>query len=242
MTFYLYCVTDANPNLEDELTGLNGQIVEVINIRHVFVVVTKFEGDTVAVTRENVLQHEAIVRKSFSTANVLPFRFGTLVTEVGLQDYLNSRETALCERLEQVRDCVEMSVKIIWQVSSEVEDPGVEIPDLEKVGAGTAFLLFKRRELVGNDRIDQEARELRSWLGRGLEGSVRQEQVTIDPSQKLVISASYLVERGRLGEYRRRLGELQAARTDLHFLTSGPWPPYTFANIDLEFGARFGVS
>jgi len=31
-------------------------------------------------------------------------------------------------------------------------------------------------------------------------------------------------------------------RPELHFLTSGPWPPYTFANIDLEFETQFGVS
>jgi hypothetical protein len=31
-------------------------------------------------------------------------------------------------------------------------------------------------------------------------------------------------------------------RAELRFLTSGPWPPYSFANIDLEFKTQFGVS
>jgi len=242
MKVYLYCVTDANPNLSDDLNGLDDQIVEVISNRSLFVVASKFESEAVAVSRENVLQHEAIVRKAFSVTTVLPFRFGTLVTEIGLESYLTTRERALLDRLEQVRDCVEMSVKIIWQNSSEIEDSGCAVPNLDGAGAGTAFLVLKRQELLGNDRVEQEARELEAWLGAGLRDIVRQEQITIEPKQRLVFSASYLVERARLTDYRRELGRLQAERTDLHFLSSGPWPPYTFANIDLEFGTHFGVS
>ncbi len=242
MRFYLYYVSDEPPNLNGELSGLDGQRVEVLNHDTLFIVASKFDGESVPVTRENVLQHEAIVRTAFSTTTVLPFRFGCLVTMSGLRSYLTTRERALLERLAQVRDCVEMSVKIIWQNASEIEDCGSVLPDLKQAGAGTAFLMFKRQELLGNDRVEQEARELEAWLGAGLRDIVRQEQITIEPKQRLVLSASYLVERARLADYRRELGRLQAERTNLHFLSSGPWPPYTFSNIDLEFGAHFGVS
>jgi len=169
MKVYLYCVTDANPNLSDDLNGLDDQIVEVISNRSLFVVASKFESEAVAVSRENVLQHEAIVRKAFSTTTVLPFRFGTLVTETGLETYLKARESSLLDRLEQVRDCVEMSVKIIWQNSSEIEDSGCAVPNLDGAGAGTAFLVLKRQELLGNDRVEQEARELEASPKPGLQ-------------------------------------------------------------------------
>ena len=242
MKFYLYCLADAEPNLNGALNGLDNKIVEVIKSNRLFVVASKFEGEAVPVTRENVLQHEAAVRQTFSATTVLPFRFGTLVTESGLQTYVKTRENSLLERLEQVRGCVEMNVKIIWQNSSAIEESESAVPDLDEVGTGTAFLLFKREELLGNDRLEQEARELESWLEEALHGIVRQEQITIEPRQRLVVSASYLVEQAQLAGYRRALGRLQAERTNLHFLSSGPWPPYTFANIDLEFGTHFGVS
>jgi gas vesicle protein GvpL/GvpF len=50
------------------------------------------------------------------------------------------------------------------------------------------------------------------------------------------------VERDFVDEYRARLKVARAERPDLHFLVSGPWAPYSFANIDLEFTTRFGVS
>jgi hypothetical protein len=43
-------------------------------------------------------------------------------------------------------------------------------------------------------------------------------------------------------DFRSELEGLRDERPELHFLVSGPWPPYTFANIDLEFETQFGVS
>jgi hypothetical protein len=243
MKFYLYCVTDAAPGVEAELTGLDGQPIEVIGNQRLYAVASRFEGESVPVTRQNVLQHEATVRRIFSTTTVLPFRFGTLVTQSALKSYLKTHENALFDRLGHLRDRVEMSVKIIWQNPAEGEEESeAAIPDFDEIGAGTAFLMFKRQELLGNERLEEEARELGTWLADGVKGVICEELVTIEPRQRLVISASYLVRRSRLADYRSELARLQGERTNLHFLTSGPWPPYTFANIDLEFETHLGVS
>ena len=62
------------------------------------------------------------------------------------------------------------------------------------------------------------------------------------PGGKLVLSAAHLVERSKIGLYREKVAKLREERPELHFLMSGPWPPYTFANIELEFKSQFGVS
>ena len=54
--------------------------------------------------------------------------------------------------------------------------------------------------------------------------------------------AAHLVERGSITQYRDQLGEARKLRPELHFLVSGPWPPYSFSNIDLEFKTLFGVN
>ena len=71
---------------------------------------------------------------------------------------------------------------------------------------------------------------------------VRDEQVTTRPSEKLLLAAAYLVERTKIKQYRNKITEVRAKRPELHFLLSGPWPPYSFANIELEFKSQFGVS
>lgn len=59
----------------------------------------------------------------------------------------------------------------------------------------------------------------------------RDSRVTVNPSGALVVRAAHLVERGHVEEYRARvqlMGEERAGA--LRFLTSGPWPPYSFGD------------
>jgi hypothetical protein len=142
-------------------------------------------------------------------------------------------------RLETVKDCVEMSIKVIWQKAFENdESPTTK----ESLGVGTAFLVAKRQELFGDERLVRKSQEIADWLSGRIKNLVKQENVSVHPKQKLVLSGGYLVERGIQAQFRARVEDLAVERTELHFLTSGPWPPYTFANIDLEFETQFGVS
>jgi hypothetical protein len=67
-------------------------------------------------------------------------------------------------------------------------------------------------------------------------------------SPDLVMDAHYLVERARVEPFRLAVAKLESEQRDLqgtlpkglsvslHFLCSGPWPPYNF--IDPELGVR----
>ena len=66
--------------------------------------------------------------------------------------------------------------------------------------------------------------------------------MSLAPTEKLIIAAAHLVDRDAIAKYRDQLAEARKLREELHFLVSGPWPPYSFSNIDLEFKTRFGVS
>jgi hypothetical protein len=53
----------------------------------------------------------------------------------------------------------------------------------------------------------------------------------VRPQEALVVTAAYLVERVRLDEHRNQLHEAQIERREIHFLTSGPWSPYSFCSL-----------
>ena len=130
-----------------------------------------------------------------------------------------------------------MSVKIIWEVAKDqTEQP------LAEQGTGTAFLAEKRREILGDERRAAVAKEIASWLHQSVSGLMRDEQVTLRPNEALMLAASHLVERARIEQYQEELAEARKNRPELHFLVSGPWPPYSFVNIELEFKTQFGVS
>jgi Gas vesicle synthesis protein GvpL/GvpF len=232
MKLYVYCIAERIDTLAAP-GGISGAQVEIIEVEGLQVLVSRFVNDVVPVTRENALTHDAVIRSLLDQTTPLPFRFGNLVTEQELASYVKARRSTIEERLALVRGCLEMSVKIISD--TDRTDLQVENRDL---GPGAAFLEKKRRGILGSE----QAQEVATWLQQEVAGFVREVQISLCPTEKLIVAAAHLVERERLGAYRDRVGNAPKLRTELHFLVSGPWPPYSFSNIDLEFKTRFGVS
>lgn len=228
MNLYVYCLSDeAKAVSVSDVAGVAGARARLVESAGISAVVSEFGDERIAVTRENVLAHERVVRRVLVETTPLPFRFGTIVSEARLESYLDSQQAKLREQLARVRGAVEMSVKIIWErerAAGEEEETAA--------GSGTSFLLRKRRELLGEGEAAGRAAEVGAWLGRVVEGLVRESLVSLRPSENLILAAAHLVERARLGDYRRALNRAKTERPELHFLTSGAWPPYSFSRVD----------
>ena len=240
MKLYAYCLVDDLETLDVQGPGISGATVRVLKVEDLSVMVSDYQLDAVPVTRENALDHAAVVRSVLDRTTPLPFRFGTLVTEQQLRNYLSARQPALQTKLAHVRGCVEMSVKIIWELSRDNKSNVADTATNQ--GAGTNFLAEKRREILGDEHRSQAAGEISNWLHETVSGLTRDEQVSLRPAEKLVLSAAHLVERPNLQSYREKVTAARQERPELRFLLSGPWPPYSFANIELEFKTQFGVS
>ncbi|MBV9957262.1 MAG: GvpL/GvpF family gas vesicle protein [Acidobacteria bacterium] len=226
---YLYCLSDeATARVLDGAAGIGGVAPHLFDCAGICAVVSEFASATVAVTRENVLAHERVLSRVLAATTPLPFRFGTVAGEERLENFVSTHRASLLSALARVRGAVEMSVKIIWD-----EEPERAAPDSEaqEAGAGTRFLLTKRRELLGAERLQERAENLSAWLAHMLEENVKDSLVEVRPAASLVVSASHLVAREAVESYRARLEAARRERPDLRFLTSGPWPPYSFSNL-----------
>jgi hypothetical protein len=236
VNLYVYCLSDeVTAGAVENEVGVAGASLRLVEHAGISAVVSEYDDEEkIAVTRENVLAHERVVRRVLVETTPLPFRFGTIVSEARLASYLDSQQAKLKEQLARVRGAVEMSVKIIWRpeaVGSEAaggRDVGTAAGE---AGSGTRFLLEKRRELLGEGALKERAEEVEAWLGRAVEGLVRESSVSLRPSENLILAASHLVERSRLADYRRALSRAKTERPELHFLTSGAWPPYSFTSV-----------
>lgn len=241
MKLYVYCLVEGIEVLEKSPLGISGAPVRILKTENLSVLVSDLDVDSVPVTRENALAHASVVRSVLDRTTPLPFRFGTIVAEQQLQSYFSTHKPALEKKLASLRGCVEMSVKIIWENSAEKQAETHDETQVSERGMGTNFLAEKRRQIIGDEHRAAEATEISTWLRDSLSGLIRDELVTIRPTERLVLSAAHLVERDKIAQYRKAAAETCQNRPELHFLLSGPWPPYNFANIELEFKTQFGV-
>lgn len=227
MKLYVYCLAEQIASPTEPVGGINGAKVDILNLEGFSFLVSEFAEDKVLVTRDNALAHAAVVRSILDKTTPLPFRFGTVSDEPQLRAFVASHREALEKNLAHVRGAVEMSVKIIWNTDTN--------DDFSSDGPGARFLRTKQLRAT-------RAKEVASWLREQLQPLVKDEQLNLSPTDKLIVAAAHLVDRGSVAEYRGRLATAREIRPELHFLVSGPWPPYSFANIELEFKMRFGVS
>lgn len=239
MNLYAYCLSNlVTPDALADITGIQGKSARLIRYGSIQAVVSDFEGERADVTKENALAHDRVIRQVLAARTPLPFRFGMIAGINQLEAYIAAHRAGLLSQLARVRDSVEMSVKIIWDADSirraaSERAEGMNITQkLNARGPGADFLRAKQHELIADQTLKQQAEQLAGWLGERLGGSVRETVARMLPSEAMALAVSHLVERARLKQYRERLSQAKIARSDLRFLTSGEWPPYSFCDLD----------
>ena len=81
-------------------------------------------------------------------------------------------------------------------------------------------------------RAELVSRELHTPLAALANASVLRDH----PRPPAILVAAYLVDAGRVAEFRRRADELAAHQENLQIVVTGPLPPYTFAAGERDEG------
>lgn len=243
MKLYAYCITRTATQPSSTATGMFDRKTYAITAGELSALVSDVAEEAVVINKQSVLTHQKVVASLLDQTTPLPFRFGTVVRAEELTSYLESRRQALLEKLALVDGCVEMSIKIIWQKSALETRAKTDLAEsVSGNSVGTEFLRKKSVELAGNQQLIERANDIAAWLQGCLGSAVRDIRLSVSPSRRLVLTADCLVPRVELDSYQSAVDAARSERPDLHFLTSGPWAPYSFVNIDLEFKSHFGVS
>ncbi|HEY7547680.1 MAG TPA: GvpL/GvpF family gas vesicle protein [Blastocatellia bacterium] len=233
MKLYVYCLSEENvADALEGVTGIAGATPHLISSDAISAVVSHFDGEQVSVTRERVVAHERVINLMLARTTPLPFRFGTVASATDIENYIDAQRESLEAMFARVRGMVEMSVKIIWnkEAATDAEHAEIDVRD-QSLGPGRAFLLARQREMAGDAALRRRGEDIARWLKERLSDSVRESVVRVQPMEALVLKASFLVERSRLAEYRERINRAREERSDLSFLTSGAWAPYSFVTF-----------
>jgi len=239
MKLYVYCLAEGIERLDKTPRGVAGTSVQIVKFEDLSALVSVCRSDAFEVTRKNALAHHEIVRSITRQTTPLPARFGTLVTVQQLQNYISTHRPAIEAKLAHVRGRAEMNVRMIANISGETQEPKNE----DELRPGTAFLLEKRREILREKAGIAQKEQFSTWLREKLGDLIKEEKISVNPSETVILAkADHLIERVDVQEYRTKMARAVEERPEVRFMVSGPWPPYSFANIELEFSRQFGVT
>jgi hypothetical protein len=173
-----------------------------------------------------------VVESLVADRAVLPVRFGAILAgETTVRAILAAHYTNFVTSLDRVRGRVELGLRILWDDDLQKTDSGLQTADSShqlSAISGRSYLLARLEEerqlRAWRERAETLAMELSASLSRLAVESVQQTLIT----PRLLLTAAYLVEQDQVVAFRLEVEALKATHPALHFLCTGPWPPYSF--------------
>ncbi|HLY49973.1 MAG TPA: GvpL/GvpF family gas vesicle protein [Solirubrobacteraceae bacterium] len=201
--------------------------------------------------RENVLAHSDVLQAAFEHGPVLPFRFGTVVTdaETAVREIISPDAERLGQRLDALDGRGEMQVKATYAEESLLRSILSEDPGLTRLvsrtqslpAAATHFERIRIGEAIAaavqsRRAVDQDAL-MRPLLPLSIAHVASSPQ-----GERGVLNAAFLVDLGGLGEFDEAVEDLARKHgAEIEFKLIGPLPAYSFADRDWQPVARARV-
>jgi Gas vesicle synthesis protein GvpL/GvpF len=248
---YVYCVAHAAPfrdgDAEFQSTGIGGRgdAVRLVEWEDLVAVVSDSPKARYELRREYLMAHEHVVEEAMQRSDVLPVAFSTVAgKESDVRDLLlRKRFDELHAHLVDVRDRVELGLKVLWneeRLFAEVVMENDDIRGLQQSIAGTPedasyydrIQLGQLTEQAISSKNDDEAEAVLTVL----EPLAVATQVNKNFMERMFLNAAFLVDKSREADFDeqvRVLGESNAGR--LIFQYVGPLPPYNFVTIKVRW-------
>jgi Gas vesicle synthesis protein GvpL/GvpF len=215
---HLYAITDRPEAELPDVAGLDD--APLFAVRHDGLAAVCSWAEGVEATPPALWRHEAVAETLMTDRSVLPARFGIAFSDKArLQAELVRREDALAGSLRRVAGCVELGLRVLAEPQAE---PSGDAP------AGQTGRVYLTTRLEARRRAETLAAEIHGPLARLAEAA--RERVLL--TERLPLSAAYLVRRELVDAFRSEVERLAAERPDIRLLCTGPWPPYSFAAMD----------
>jgi hypothetical protein len=153
-------------------------------------------------------QHRLVMEIARRAHATLPARFGALVDRKALADRVHSHEAELREAIGEVRDRVQMTVRVTGEPPRAVATPAA---------SGREYLEARRK--LASPLLPETA----AGLLAALRPLVTRER--LDPGAGGLLATIYHLVDRRNG---RRYREVAAGAALPNVMVTGPWPPFAF--------------
>ncbi len=244
---YLYAITE---ELEGPLEALRGVDYAPLSYLHrdgLTAVVSEIGAWGMTPAPRRLWQHEQVVEALMTDHSVLPVRFATIFPdEAAVLDRLDAFGEVYQRDLDRLRGCVELSLRVIrlWEpytggdgmaqgtypelvASTQNGQNGRKGPASDEKN-GRTYDVARRSAALQRQSNRRRNESLGEIINRSLQPFVADHTMQIEETAGVLIKAAYLVSKENLGDMQQAVRRLMRAYPNLHFLCTGPWPPYHF--------------
>jgi hypothetical protein len=226
MGLHVYCIVPRGHHPDPSLTGVAGGTVAFGDVADDGIALWYSEhAARPAVEAAAVVAHNAVVAAAMTReVTPVPMRFGqwfdTLDAAV---DRVTADAAKWLADLARFRGRAEYGVRVVPAAPQE------RARDVHPAAAvsGTEYMAALARRHAGAEQRRALGDAIATQLAAALGDVVADRRVALLEDGGL-ISCAYLVALERASDYHAILAHVRRSRSDLRFVITGPWPPYSF--------------
>lgn len=183
--------------------------------------------------------HHTVIDALARQAPVMPMRLATVYSsEAGVRAMLAERSGEIEGVLGRISGRSEWGLKAFAVAAADRGPHPAGPPAGRAPGAGTAYLRRRRDQLSAQQQGRRQAvadaehvHDVLSRLAVAARLHVPQAQQLTGTADLMVLNAAYLVDDQRADGVRDAVARMSAEFTALRLELTGPWPPYSFAEM-----------
>ena len=237
---YIYGVIEAKERCEFGSIGLGEKPVYTIGLHGLACVVSDSDLEVYIANSVNLAEHERVLEKVMSEHVVLPMRFGTVAgSEREILLTIKKHGNQFLRMLKKLEGKVEVELEIAWKDMKAVfSDIALKNPVLKKLKSNENARSREEIIMAGQmvyqllqDKKRKESELFIKTLKRVSEGCA----MSKDTRDELMMNASFLIDKKKIGEFDKALGSLDTKSGGLYDIKYiGPLPPYSFVEMRVK--------
>jgi hypothetical protein len=240
---YVYGVLSA----EDEpphINGIGGAPLHEVTSDGIAALVSALSGEELRLGREEMTAHARVLEEALQHGTVLPMRFGVVMAgePAVKRELLDAHLDELKQQLGEMAGKVELRLRAVYDEANlmrEVVDADQDIARLRRSLRGapedaTYYGRIQLGEMVAQ-AVERKRGEDAGKILEALTPLALALHVGEPNNERIVINASFLVERGRMAEFDAAVDEIGREQADrMRIKYTGPLPPHSFVQLRAE--------
>ena len=237
---YVYGVLDST-DPPPQGTGIGGAPLHVITTDGVTALVSDLPSDEIRLGREELTLHAQVLERALEGGPVLPMRFGVVMAgEPAIKaQLLEAHREELRTQLAEMKSKVELRVRVMYDEDTLMREIVASSSDVARLRDSlkgksedaTYYERIRLGEIIAAEIERRREHDAIHVLER-LAPLAVDTHVADSGHERLVVSASFLVEQSRVVDFDQavdKIGRDQAGRMRIKYV--GPLPPHSFVEL-----------
>lgn len=227
------------------MKGISGANLYAVSIDEISAVVSDIKRADFIADKKNAIEYAGVIENMAQQFTLLPMRFGSIMnsTEI-ISTMLEKNYSGFEKNLQKLENKSEFGLKIFCDTGKLKAELNLKSEETSETSQNP---VTENKNSVFKEYINQKlkAHRLEETLMGYIDSVIAEFNgflIELNAKKKIkkmttattIIDAVFLIEKDKKAELVRAIEDMQAKYSELNFILTGPWPPYSFVDVTLK--------